>query len=152
MDFFRLENIAEILMILGISALIIEVAVLGFATFVLLFLGASLLLTGIAMNMGILEATLVTALWSNTLLTAVLAVALWKPLSRMQNKVDNKSVDSDFAVETFMLEADVDIQGKTTRAYSGVQWKLKSQQPIVAGTLVKVVKTEVGVMWVEAAD
>lgn len=152
MDFFRLENIAEILMILGIAALIIEVAVLGFSTFVLFFLGISLLLTGVAMNFGILEATLITALWSNTLLTGVLAVSLWKPLSRMQNKVGSKEVDNDFAADTFILEDDVDMQGKTTRAYSGVQWKLKSQQPIASGTVVKVVKTEVGVMWVEAQD
>ena len=152
MDFFRLENIAEILMILGIAALIIEVAVLGFSTFVLFFLGISLLLTGIAMNFGLLEATLMTALWSNTLLTGVLAVSLWKPLSRMQNKVGSKEVDNDFAADTFVLESDVDMQGKTTRAYSGVQWKLKSQQPIPSGTVVKVVKTEVGVMWVEAQD
>ncbi len=151
MEFFSSDNMAEILMVVGLAALIIEVAVLGFATFVLLFLGASLLITGLAMNFGLLDTTLVTALWSNALLTTVLALGLWKPLRRMQNNVESKEVNSDFATDTFILEVDVDIQGNTTRAYSGVQWKLKSQQPISAGTLVKVVKTEVGVMWVEAA-
>lgn len=150
MEFFRTENIAEILMVLGIAALIVEVAVLGFATFVLLFLGISLLLTGLAMNIGLLEASLMTALWSNTLLTGVLAVMLWKPLRRMQNKVDHKDIDSDFADQSFVLTGDVDMRGETSHSYSGVQWKLKSQQLIPAGTLVKVVKTEVGVMWVEA--
>ncbi|UTW50013.1 NfeD family protein [Bacterioplanoides sp. SCSIO 12839] len=151
MEFFSSDNMAEILMVAGLAALIIEVAVLGFATFVLLFLGASLLITGLAMTVGLLDTTLVTALWSNALLTTVLALGLWKPLRRMQNNVESKEVNSDFAAETFILEVDVDIQGNTTRAYSGVQWKLKSQQPIAAGTLVKVIKTEVGVMWVEAA-
>lgn len=151
MEFFSSDNMAEILMVVGLAALIIEVAVLGFATFVLLFLGASLLITGLAMNFGLLDTTLVTALWSNALLTTVLALGLWKPLRRMQNNVESKDVNSDFATDTFILEVDVDIQGNTTRAYSGVQWKLKSQQPISAGTLVKVVKTEVGVMWVESA-
>lgn len=151
MEFFSSDNMAEILMVAGLAALIIEVAVLGFATFVLLFLGASLLITGLAMTVGLLDTTLVTALWSNALLTTVLALGLWKPLRRMQNNVESKEVNSDFATETFILEVDVDIQGNTTRAYSGVQWKLKSQQPIAAGTLVKVIKTEVGVMWVEAA-
>ncbi|WP_376866284.1 NfeD family protein [Bacterioplanoides pacificum] len=150
MDFFRMENMAEILMILGIAALIIEVAVLGFATFVLLFLGISLLLTGIAMNAGLLEASVMTALWSNTLVTAVLAVTLWKPLSRLQNNVEHKAVDSDFADQTFILEQDVDSRGEAQRNYSGVRWKLKSRQPLAAGTEVKVVRTEVGVMWVEA--
>ena len=151
MEFFSSDNMAEILMVAGLAALIIEVAVLGFATFVLLFLGASLLITGLAMTVGLLDTTLVTALWSNALLTTVLALGLWKPLRRMQNNVESKEVNSDFAAETFILEVNVDIQGNTTRAYSGVQWKLKSQQPIAAGTLVKVIKTEVGVMWVEAA-
>lgn len=151
MEFFSSDNMAEILMVAGLAALIIEVAVLGFATFVLLFLGGSLLITGLAMTVGLLDTTLVTALWSNALLTTVLALGLWKPLRRMQNNVESKEVNSDFAAETFILEVDVDIQGNTTRAYSGVQWKLKSQQPIAAGTLVKVIKTEVGVMWVEAA-
>lgn len=151
MEFFSSDNMAEILMVAGLAALIIEVAVLGFATFVLLFLGASLLITGLAMTVDLLDTTLVTALWSNALLTTVLALGLWKPLRRMQNNVESKEVNSDFAAETFILEVDVDIQGNTTRAYSGVQWKLKSQQPIAAGTLVKVIKTEVGVMWVEAA-
>lgn len=151
MEFFSSDNMAEILMVVGLAALIIEIAVLGFATFVLLFLGASLLITGLAMNFGLLDTTLVTALWSNALLTTVLALGLWKPLRRMQNNVESKEVNSDFATDTFILEVDVDIQGNTTRAYSGVQWKLKSQQPIATGTLVKVIKTEVGVMWVEAA-
>ena len=36
-----LDNVPQSLMILGILALIIEIAVLGFSTFVLLFLGIS---------------------------------------------------------------------------------------------------------------
>jgi membrane protein implicated in regulation of membrane protease activity len=152
MEWITQENLAEVLMISGIAALIIEVVVLGFSTFVLLFLGISLLLTGVAMNAGLLDSTLVTALWSNTLLTAGLALLLWKPLSRMQSHVDNKPIDSDFAVQTFVLEQDVDGRGLSTHAYSGVQWKLKSEQPIAAGTVVKVIRTEVGVMWVAAAD
>ena len=87
MEFFSSDNMAEILMVAGLAALIIEVAVLGFATFVLLFLGASLLITGLAMTVGLLDTTLVTALWSNALLTTVLALGLWKPLRRMQNNV-----------------------------------------------------------------
>ena len=152
MDLVFLDDISNILLIAGIAVLIIEAVILGFSTFVLLFLGLSLLLTGLGMKVGLLDATYVTALWSNSLLTSVLAFTLWKPLRRMQSKVEVQNIDSDFAQETFVLTNDVDIRGETKHIYSGVPWKLKSHKPIASGTTVKVVKTEVGVMWVEALE
>ncbi|GGY47723.1 hypothetical protein GCM10011297_20700 [Bacterioplanes sanyensis] len=147
-----LQHLPEGLMVLGLAALITEVVMLGFATFILLFFGLSLLITGFLMQLGVLPADWVTALWSNVLLTSLLGVALWKPLRRLQNKTDTKPVRNDFAEQSFILEQDVDQRGLTTHKYSGVKWKLKSQQPIAAGTLVKVVRTEVGVLWVEVCE
>lgn len=152
MDLVLFHDLSNILLIAGIAILIIEAVILGFSTFVLLFLGLSLVLTGVGMKVGILDATYVTALWSNSLVTSVLAFTLWKPLRNMQSKVEVQDIESDFAQETFVLPADVDSQGESRHIYSGVPWKLKSKQPISAGTTVKVVKTEVGVMWVEALD
>jgi len=102
------------------------------------------------MNFGLLDASLTTALWSNTLITAACALLLWKPLKRMQENVDSKDVKSDFAELDFVLTNDVNELGLSTYSYSGINWKLKSHQPLTAGTHVKVVKKEVGVMWVEA--
>ena len=147
---FIVNNLPEALMIMGVIALIIEVAVLGLSTFILLFLGISLFSTGLMMNVGLLEASLTTALWSNTLITSACAFLLWKPLKRMQDNVDNKEVKSDFAELDFIIKDDVNDLGSTTYSYSGIDWKLKSHQPLSAGTHVKVVKKEVGVMWVEA--
>ncbi|WP_462160083.1 NfeD family protein [Pseudoalteromonas sp. GB56] len=147
---FLMNNLAETLMILGVLALIIEVAVLGMSTFILLFLGLSLLFTGLMMNFSLLDSTLTTALWSNTIVTTALALLLWKPLKRMQEQRDSGEVKSDFAELSFVLENDVDDQGLTTHTYSGISWKLKSEHPLTTGTKVKVVKKEVGVMWVEA--
>lgn len=147
MDFIT-QNLPQTLMVIGIVALIIEVAVLGLSTFILLFFGLSLFLTGLLMSFGILPDSLTTALWSNTVVTASLAVALWKPLKQMQNRVDKKQVNSDFAELTFVLTSDVTEQGLTTHQYSGISWKLKSEQPIIAGTEVLVTKKEVGAMWV----
>jgi membrane protein implicated in regulation of membrane protease activity len=152
MDLVLFHDLSNILLIAGIAILIIEAVILGFSTFVLLFLGLSLVLTGVGMKAGILDATYVTALWSNSLVTSVLAFTLWKPLRNMQSKVEVQDIESDFAQETFVLADDVDSSGGARHIYSGVPWKLKSQQPIKAGTTVKVVKTEVGVMWVEALD
>ncbi|MBH0050516.1 NfeD family protein [Pseudoalteromonas sp. SWYJZ19] len=148
MDFIT-QNLPQTLMVLGIVALIIEVAVLGLSTFILLFFGLSLFLTGLLMSFGILPDSLTTALWSNAIVTAGLAVVLWKPLKQMQNRVDKKQVNSDFAELTFVLTSDVTEQGLTTHQYSGISWKLKSEQPISDGTEVLVTKKEVGVMWVK---
>jgi len=147
---YIVNNLPEALMILGVIALIIEVAVLGLSTFILLFLGISLFSTGLMMNVGLLETSLTSALWSNTLITSACAVLLWKPLKRIQNNVDSKDINSDFAELNFIIKNDVDDLGLTTHAYSGINWKLKSHQPLPAGTHVKVIKKEVGVLWVEA--
>lgn len=148
---FVLQNLPEILLVTGIGALIIEAAVLGFATFVLLFLGASLVISGLLMYAGLVPETLVAAFWSNALLTTALALVLWKPLRKLQNqRAATQPLDNDFTRHEFVLEQDADIQGKTEHQYSGVRWKVKSAQPLPAGTLVEVVKAEVGVLWVKA--
>ncbi|MBQ4833767.1 NfeD family protein [Pseudoalteromonas sp. MMG010] len=147
-----INNLPQTLMILGVLALIIEVAVLGLSTFILLFFGISLIATGALMSLGILNDALSTALWSNTVITAALAVLLWRPLKKMQNKVDNKPIQSDFAELSFVLNEDVSIAGLSTHHYSGISWQLKSEYPIASGTPVIVVKKEVGVMWVSPAN
>lgn len=144
-----IANLAEVLIAAGIAALIIEVALFGFATFILFLIGASLLITGLAMLLGILPASMDAALWGNAILMAVLAVALWKPLHRLQGKNTSKKITNDFASEPFVVEQDVDMQGLTERMYSGVRWKIKSETPITKGTLVEVTKVDVGVLWVQ---
>ena len=151
MEWFE-GHLAQGLVVLGIVALIIEVAVLGFASIVLFFAGISLCVTGGLMMLDVLPQTITAALWSNALLTGVLAVSLWKPLKRMQATRQPDKLDSDFARDAFVLEQDVHLDGTAIRRYSGIDWKLKSEQPLKAGTRVVVDRTEVGVMWLVAAD
>ncbi|QQD20533.1 NfeD family protein [Venatoribacter cucullus] len=147
---FILQHLPKFLLVVGVGALIIEVAILGFATFVLLFLGASLVITGLLMHIGLLPATMMVALWSNALLTSILALVLWKPLRNLQNNhIQRQPVENDFTRHEFVLEQDADVQGKTEHQYSGVRWKVKSEQPLAAGTRVEVVKADVGVLWVK---
>ncbi|MDK2778379.1 MAG: NfeD family protein [Pseudomonadota bacterium] len=148
MEFLQ-QNLAETLMVAGIASLILELAVLGLSTFVFLFLGISLLLTGLAMMAGLLPDTGTAALWSNTILTALLALVLWKPMKVLQGRKQSGNVDSDFARKTFILEDDVDASGNSRMTYSGIAWQLKSQAPIARGTAVRISRMEVGVMWVE---
>lgn len=145
------DHLAQWLIALGLLALVVEVAVLGLSSFILVFLGLSLTVSGGLMALGILPETLVTAIWSNALLSGIAALVLWKPLKQLQENRQTESVRGDFAQESFILEADVDISGKSERKYSGISWKLKSQTPISAGTEVRVIKVEVGTLWVEAA-
>jgi hypothetical protein len=87
------QNLPQALMVIGIIALIIEVTVLGLSTIILLFLGLSLLTSGLLMVAGVLPETITAALWSNTIITAVLALLLWKPMKRMQENVDSKQIN-----------------------------------------------------------
>lgn len=143
------ENLANVLIAAGIGALIVDMIFFGFGTFILIFLGGSLLISGLAMLVGVLPSTMDAALWSNAVLTAILGVLLWKPLRRIQNRNGSKQITNDFASEPFVLQQDVDIQGLAERMYSGVRWKLKSETPISKGTLVEVTKVDVGVLWVQ---
>lgn len=143
------DHLAQWLIALGLLALVVEVAVLGLSSFILVFLGLSLTLSGGLMMLGLLPETLTTAVWSNALLSGIAALILWKPLKQLQENRQTETVRGDFAQESFILEMDVDISGKSERKYSGISWKLKSQTPIAAGTEVRVTKLEVGTLWVE---
>ena len=147
-----LEYLAQGFIILGIILITVEVLVLGLSTFVLLFAGVAMILSGSLMAFHLIETSWIWAFSSTTLLTFLLSVLFWKPLKAMQNKVDDKETKTEFSDKQFVLEQDVDIKGESQYQYSGVQWQLKSQQSIVKGTLVKVDKIEVGVLWVSEAD
>jgi membrane protein implicated in regulation of membrane protease activity len=146
---FIVDNIAQTLIVVGIIALIIEVVILGFATFVLFFLGLSLILSGGLMYAGLIEQNWLNALWINAVLTFLLSLSLWKPLKRMQENVEPHDVKNDFAEIEFILSDDVHNNSNVQYAYSGIHWQLKSNTPIAKGTMVKVVKKEVGVLWIE---
>ncbi|WP_440056829.1 NfeD family protein (plasmid) [Pseudoalteromonas sp. T1lg65] len=146
---YILNHMSESLVIIGLLCLIVEIAVLGFATFVLFFLGISLVISGGLMFTGLLDDSWQTALWFNALVTSLLAIFLWKPLKRMQSITDDKQVHTDFAEITFTLEKELTSDSRTFYNYSGVAWQLKSNTTIPAGTRVKVFKKEVGLFWVE---
>ncbi|MEC6797901.1 NfeD family protein [Photobacterium sp. S4TG1] len=146
------SNIPQILMILGLLTLIIEVLVLGLSTFVLLFLGIALLITSGLIYIGMLEANWITTILTLAIITLVLAITLWKPLKRLQNKPSKTDIKSDFAVITFELEKELLPSERYTYNYSGIQWQIKSKTPIEKGVMVEVIKKEVGILWVKPVD
>lgn len=148
-----LDYLPQLLMTSGIVALAVEVAVLGFATFILFFLGLGLLATGLMMQFGWLSVDINHAMWSVSIITLGSALLLWKPLRRMQNTPDTRKNESDFAQKTFQLTGDVDSESNDVLySYSGINWKVRSHSPLTKGQWVKVIETEVGVLWVEPIE
>lgn len=148
---WALNNLAESLLIFGILMLVIEIAVLGFSTFVLFFVGCAALVSAGLLYVGIIPDTLLAALLSTGVLTAVSAVLLWKPLKNMQTQVDTTKAKGDLVGHSFILVEDVAPELTPVYHYSGIDWKLVASEHLVSGTKVEVVEADVGVFHIKAA-
>lgn len=138
------EHMAESLMVLGLALLAIEVLILGFATFVLFFVGLAALATGLMMYMGVLDQDMYSALASVAIISAALALLLWKPLKNLQSKDKPKQVQSDLIGHQFSLPEALSPGQSIVYRYSGITWQVYSQQQLAAGQQVEVVKASVG--------
>ena len=147
---WMINNLSEILIMAGLALLAIEVVVLGFSTFVLFFVGLAAVVAGGLMTFGILPESMLSALSSVGVLTALLAILLWRPLKSMQGNVERKKVTSDLVGHSFILEEAVSMTKNPAYSYSGIQWKLSSEQELSAGTLVEVTGVAVGKFIVQA--
>lgn len=144
------QNLSQTLVIVGLILLAVEILILGFTTFVLFFVGVAALLTGAAMYLHILPESLTTALLSIGILTTVEVVFLWKPLKRMQTEVDTTKAKGDLVGHSFVLTEQVSPSHNPQYHFSGINWKLVSDQELPAGTKVEVTEAEVGVFHIQA--
>jgi len=138
------NNMAATLIFIGLALLAIEVAVLGFSVVILFFIGLGCLLTGLLIFAGILPETFSSSLLGVAILTIASAAGLWRPLKKMQDNVEPEDVTSDLIGHSFVLESDISHSNTGRHHFSGIEWKVKSDNEITAGTEVEVVKTEVG--------
>jgi membrane protein implicated in regulation of membrane protease activity len=138
------NNLAESLIIVGLALLVVEVVVLGFSTFVLFFVGLAAVITGF------LPDSMLAALSSIGVLTALLAIFLWRPLKSMQNNVERKKVTSDLVGHSFILSEAVSMSSNPVYRYSGIDWQLSSEKELSAGTLVEVAGVAVGKFIIQA--
>lgn len=145
------NNLAESLLIIGLALLAIEIAVLGFSTFVLFFVGLAAALSGILIYVGLIPETLLSAALTVAILTAVAAIVLWKPLKKMQNKVDKTKAKGDLVGHSFVLNEAVSPSINPLYRYSGIDWKLVSTETLAIGTKVEVTEADVGVFYIKAA-
>ncbi|SEG25595.1 NfeD family protein [Marinobacterium lutimaris] len=149
---FLASYLIEALAVLGIALLAIEVWVLGVSTLVLLFAGIALLLTSLSMYVGWIPDTWQWALIATTGFTVVTGLILWPIFKRIQrtSASDHKAVKSDLIGHSFYLPEDTSLQQPTTYRFSGVNWKLISQETLTKGTLVEVVDLQVGELFIRA--
>ena len=146
------NNLCEFLIMAGLALLVIEVVVLGFSTFVLFFVGLAALLAGGLMAIGAIPDSTLSAFYSVGVLTALLAMLLWRPLKSMQGKVEVKKVTSDLVGHSFILNETVSMTQNPAYRYSGIDWHLSSEQELPAGTLVEVTGVAVGKFIVQAKE
>ena len=146
------NNLCEFLIMAGLALLVIEVVVLGFSTFVLFFVGLAALLAGGLMAIGAIPDSTLSAFYSVGVLTALLAMLLWRPLKSMQGKVEVKKVTSDLVGHSFILNETVSMTQNPAYRYSGIDWHLSSEQELSAGTLVEVTGVAVGKFIVQAKE
>ena len=148
----EIANLANYLIVIGLVILAIEILILGLGTFVLSFFGLALLITGVLVMTDSIQPTLMAATTSVAVLSALLALLLWKPLKSLQNKTERKQAKSDLIGHRFVLESPLSPTQSGSITYSGITWKLVSDSIIAAGTQVETIEVKVGQWKVKAVE
>ncbi|TEW56120.1 NfeD family protein [Psychromonas sp. RZ22] len=146
---YLLAHLSQALIVLGLIFLVIEVLVFGFSTFILFFIGLATIVTGGLMMINIIPETVLSSLVSTALISAIITIVSWKPMKRIQNKVELKQVDNGIIGYQFTLTEDLPIGKTVTYHYSGIIWKVKAREALAMGDEVKIIKMEVGLLTVE---
>ncbi len=149
MNFFT-NNLAEGLFVVGLILLVIEVSVLGFSSFVLFFVGLAAIATDILLYIGIVPNSSLSALFSMGIMTAIVAIILWRPLKRIQSHISFKKVKNDLVGHQFVVTESVSSTINPKYHYSGVNWALISEEYIDARTQVEVTEVETGAFHIKA--
>ena len=137
-------SIPHALLILGVLLLVAEIIFFGFATFVLFFIGLSMVFVGALMSTNLIPDDLMTAFFSVAVLSFLTAALSWKYLKKLQSNKANKNIEVGLVGYEFELNVSV-VPGKSVKHfYSGIEWNVISDERIEKNTLVRVSKVEVG--------
>jgi len=151
MDYIT-DNLAQSLIILGLLLLSIEILVLGFSTFVLFFIGVAAVITGGLISLDILDSKIVDALLTMCILSVVIAILSWKPLKAFQNRVEPSKTTNDMIGNKFILTQALVTGQQTTCSYSGIDWKVSSEDDIAIGMEVEIIDVSVGQLRVKQVN
>ncbi len=121
MEYF-LENPAHLWYLIAGISFVIELSVMGLSG-PLLFFALGSLITGVLVSMGVVNS------WQNEiltvgLLTALIAVILWKPLKTLQNSKEKTDNSSDMVGLQVLASCEVTATSGTIR-YSGIDWQAR---------------------------
>ncbi len=145
-----MASLGYILIFLGIALLAVEMLVFAFSSFIFFFIGLACLITGLFILLGLLPLNLILALISVGILSGLLALLLWKPLKDMQSHVDHTPASGNLVGHSFVLNGDVAPGQTINYRHEGIEWRVKSEQPIAVGTEVEVTVASVGEFTVAA--
>jgi len=149
---YVLSHLAQTLVVVGLILLAIEVLVLGFATFILFYIGCASILTGTFIGLDILPNDPSMASVSLAVLSLIIAMISWKPLKAMQSSVDSSTPANDMIGHRFMLPQDITHNSTIVMRYSGIDWVVRSDQPILLGLEVEIVTVSVGQLKVKVVE
>jgi len=153
------NNIYSFWFAVGFILLIIEALAFGFTTGFVLFVGLAALVTGGVVWFDLVPDTWIASIATFAVSSALISVALWKPLKSIQSnsKSPEKDNTSDIIGLKFRLDADIGISVPGTTRYSGIEWKVEIDHSaeiteISKGSTVVVVSVDAGKFWVVKAD
>ena len=121
MDYFLQHHDHLWFLIAGLS-FIIELSIMGLSGPLLFFAIASLV-TGVLVNLGVVEGWQ-TEILAVGILSAITAVILWHPLKKLQNSKDKTDDSSDMIGLKVPASSDINKVGGTIR-YSGINWQAR---------------------------
>ena len=116
---YFLEDHARLLFLLSGISFVIELTIMGLGGPLLFFAIASFI-TGTLVSTGVITG------WESEILvvgvlTAIIAVTLWKPLKNLQDKGGGPDTSSDMIGQKVQSSSEVTSTGGTIR-YSGIDW------------------------------
>lgn len=144
------ENHGQLFFLIAGVSFMIELTVMGMSSPILFFAIASFI-TAILSSFGIISGWELE-LFSLGLLTAIAALALWKPLKSFQNRGDGKDTSSDMIGLSVPCSVEVTAVDGAIK-YSGINWKARldpqQTEPVVEGTMCQISAVEGNVMIVK---
>jgi len=149
---YVMSHLGQTLLVLGLILLAIEVVVLGFATFVLFYIGCAAIITGTLIGLNVLPNDMLIASASVAIFTLLVALVSWKPLKAMENNVVSTTPSNDMIGHRFMLAEDLLVGTTIIMNYSGIDWVVQSDESILLGLEVEIVYISVGQLKVKAVS
>jgi inner membrane protein len=150
MEFF--QETSQVLMTVGVLMAVVDIVILGFATFFLTLIGLAVLTTGVMLHFGVISDSMTTLALCIAVLSAVYSLLLWKPLSNLQKEPEIKNVTSDLIGHQFVLTGTVSTTEKCAYHFSGIDWNVEADSELAEGTRVEVIDVQVGLMRVKAVE